>query len=238
MRSIKAIFKKQFKDTFKNLGVLIQFLIFPVVAFVMTELVAVRNDYIPNTMFVTMMASIFVGMALIPTIAGIVAEDKETKSLRFLVMAGVKPPDYLMGIGGVILAASLLPALAFGFMGRFSGGEFLIFMATMMSGVVASTMLGLTIGIYSDNQQAATGLSMPFAMILGFAPMIATFNEPMMRVTRFLYTQQIDLVLNSFYSVGGYQAALTLWEPFAVIGVNTALLIVLFTFAYAKKGLR
>jgi ABC-2 type transport system permease protein len=238
MRSIKAIFKKQLKDTFNNLGVLIQFIIFPAVAFAMTQLVARGNENIPDTMFITMMAAIFVGMALIPAVAGIIAEDRERQSLRFLVMAGVKPAGYLMGIGSVIFAASLLPSLAFALMGRFSGTELWLFMAVMMSGVVASTILGLTIGIYAKNQQAAIGLAMPVAMVLGFAPMVATFNEPMMRVTRFFYTQQIDIVLNSFYSVGGYQALTNFWESFGIIGANIAVLVVLFVVAFAKKGLK
>ena len=87
MRCVKAVFKKQLKDFFKNLGVLIQFIIFPAVAFAMTELVALGDEYIPDTMFVTML------------------------------------------------------------------------------GVVASTLLGLTIGISANNAQAAGGLAMPFALI-------------------------------------------------------------------------
>jgi len=238
MRSVKAIFNKQLKDILKNLGVLIQFIIFPVVAFAMTQLVALGNEDIPDTMFITMMASIFVGMALIPTVAGIVAEDRERQSLRFLVMAGVKPSGYLLGIGGVIFCVSLLPSLAFALMGRFSSEEFLLFMAAMMFGVVASTMLGLAIGIHAKNQQAATGLAMPLAMVLGFAPMIATFNEPMMRFTRFFYTQQIDIILTGFYSVSGNSSANSIWASFGIIGANIAVMVVLFAAAFAKKGLK
>jgi len=237
MRSVKAVFNKQLKDINKNMGVLVQFVLFPVVAFAMTRLVAQGNDDIPDTMFITMMASIFVGMALIPTAAGIVAEDRERKSLRFLAMAGVKPFSYLVGIASVVFVVSLLPSIAFAWMGGFGGREFLLFVAAMMFGVVASTMLGLTVGIFATNQQSATGLAMPFALVFGFAPMIAMFNEPMMRVTRFFYTQQIDIVLNSFYSVGGYQRA-NIWESFAVIGGNIAVLVVLFVVVFARKGLR
>jgi ABC-2 type transport system permease protein len=185
-----------------------------------------------------MLAGVFVGMALIPTVAGIAAEDRERKSLRFLVMAGVRPSAYLLGIGGVIFVVSLILSLAFTLMGRFSGQEFWLFMAVMMSGVVASTILGLAIGIHANNQQAATGLSVPVALVFGFAPMIAIFNEPMMRVTRFFYTQQIDIILNSFHSVSGYPATTNLWESFGIIGANTAVMVVLFAFVFAKKGLR
>ena len=238
MRGVKAIYKKQLKDMFKNLGALIQFIIFPVVAFAMTQLVALGNEDISDTMFVTMMSSVFVGMALIPTAAGIISEDRSTKSLRFLVMAGTKPYAYLLGIGGVILTASLAPSLAFTLMGRFSGYESLLFLAVLISGIVASTLIGLTIGILVNNAQAAGGLAMPFALILGFAPMIAMFNEPMMRITRFFYTQQIDIVMNSFYSVSGVQTTTNYIESFGIIGANIALLGILFIFVFAKKGLR
>ena len=238
MRSVKAVFKKELKDLMKNVGVLIQFIIFPVAAFAFTFFVAHGNDDIPDTMFINTMASVFVGMALVPTAAGIIADDRSTKSLRFMVMAGVKPSAYLLGIGGAILSVSLLPSLAFTIMGQFSGHEFFLFLAVMVAGVISSTLLGLTIGIFAASPQAAAGLAMPFAMLLGFTPMIATFNEPMMRVSRFLYTQQIDVVMNSFYSVGGEQTTANLWESFGIIGGNIALMVVLFTFVFVKKGLR
>ncbi|MCL2387501.1 MAG: ABC transporter permease [Defluviitaleaceae bacterium] len=230
MRSVKAIFVKQAKDMTKNFSVLIMFVIFPLVAFGMTHFVARGNDDIADTMFTTMMAGIFVGMALIQSACTIIAEDREKKSLRFLVIAGVKPLAYLLGIGGVIFVASLLSSLAFGYIGGFNRNEFVAFMVVMMSGAVASIILGATIGIYAKNQQAATGLSMPIAVILGFSPMIAQFNERIEILARFVYTQQINVVVNDF------SAGLT--QPLVVIWLNIAVLAVLFIAAYAKKGLR
>ncbi|MCL2254227.1 MAG: hypothetical protein FWC09_07255, partial [Lachnospiraceae bacterium] len=103
MRIIKTMFIKQAKDMFKNPVSLVQFLIFPAVAFIMTVLVAKDNPDIADSMFTTMMAGIFAGMAIITTVAGIIAEDTEHKSLRLLIMAGVKPYQYLTGLGGFIL---------------------------------------------------------------------------------------------------------------------------------------
>ena len=230
MRSVKAIFIKQAKDMTKNFSVLAMFVIFPLVAFGMTHFVARGNDDISDTMFTTMMASIFVGMALIQSACTIIAEDREKKSLRFLVIAGVKPLAYLLGIGGVIFIASLFSSLAFGYIGGFARDEFIAFMAVMMSGAVASIILGATIGIYAKNQQAATGLSMPIAVVLGFSPMVAQFNERVEDVVGVLYTQQINVVVNDF-SAG-------LAAPLAVIWANIAVLAVLFVLAYARKGLR
>jgi len=230
MRSIKAIFIKQTKDMIKNFSVLIMFILFPLVAFVMTALVADRVEDMPSTMFTTMMASIFVGMSLIMSSSAVISEDRENKSLRFLVIAGVKPHSYLLGIGGVIFIASFFTSVAFGFIGRFNQSEFLSFMIIMMSGCIASILLGAIIGILSSNQQAAAGLSMPLAMVLGFGPMVAMFNEQVKSVIRSFYTYQINVIVNDFSS--------GLKEPLIVIWINITVLAGLFTFAYKKKGLR
>lgn len=242
MSGVKAIFKKQIKDILKNMGVLIQFVLFPAVAFAMTHFVAGSEMFadvdamteMPGMNFVLMFSAIFVGMALIPTVATIIAEDRERKSLRFLVMAGVRPAAYLLGIGGVIFFTSLLPSLAFALIGGFSGQQFLIFMAAMMSGVVASTFLGATIGIFAKNTQSAAAMAMPFAMILGFGPMIGMFNEQIGRNFRFFYTQQLDAILNSF----GPAPQANLWHSFGIIWANVAILLIIFSLTFAKKGLK
>jgi len=230
MRSIKAIFIKQSKDMLKNFSVLIMFILFPLVAFVMTELVGGQMEGMPPSFFTTMMASIFIGMSLIMSSSAVIAEDRENKSLRFLVIAGVKPHSYLLGIGGVIFIASLFTSVTFGFIGRFNQSEFLSFMIIMLSGSIASILLGAIVGILSNNQQAATGLSMPLAMILGFGPMVAAFNEQVASIIRFFYTYQINVIVNDF-SAG-------IKKPLLVIWLNIAVLAVLFIIAYKKKGLR
>jgi len=230
MRSVQAIFVKQAKDMTKNFSVLSMFVIFPLVAFAMTHFVAQGNYGISDTMFTTMMASVFAGMALIQVACNVIAEDREKKSIRFLVLAGVKPLAYLMGVGGVIFIASVLSSLAFGYIGGFAQDEFIAFMLVMMSGAIASIVLGATIGIYAKNRQAASGLSMPFAVILGFAPLVAQFNEQVERFVGFTYTQQINVVVDDF-SAG-------IARPLAVIWINIAVLAVLFVIAYARKGLR
>jgi len=230
MNSTKAIFLKQSKDMFKNFSVLIMFIVFPLVAFAMTMLIAHGNDDIADTMFTTMMAGIFIGMALIMSASAVIAEDREKKSLRFLVIAGVKPSSYLLGIGGVIFMASIFSSVAFGFIGGFNQNEFAAFMAIMLSGAIASIILGATIGIFSKNQQAATAMSMPIAMVLGFGPMAAQFNQQVERVFRIFYTHQINVVVNDF------SAGIT--GPLIVIWINIVVLVVLFGLAYRKKGLR
>ena len=115
-------------------------------------------------------------------------------------------------------------------MGNFSPENFGKFIAVMMLGAVASILLGSTIGIISKNQQASIGLAMPLAMLLGFSPMIAMFNDTAKKIFGILYTHQLNVVVNDF------SAALT--KPLLVMLANIVVLLVLFVAAYTKKGLR
>lgn len=230
MRSAGAIFIKQGLDMLKNWGVLIQFIVFPVIALIFTELVAKSDPDIPDTMFITMFAVIFASMSIVVAITSVIAEDRENKSVRFLVMAGVKPHEYLLGTGGVMVVVSAVVVLVFGLMGGFSGAGLATFLGVVMLGVVASTLLGATLGMLARNQQAAVAIGMPVAMVLGFGPMLATFDANIEQVFSVFYTQQVSLLANDLS--GG------LLRPLLVIGANIAVLAVLFGVVYRRRGLR
>ena len=231
MRITKAVFLKQAKDMLKNPSVLIMFVIFPAVAFIMKSFVTIpENELMSENMFVTMMASIFAGMGLITAVAGAIAEDIELRSLRFLVIAGVKPHQYLLGVGGFFLLAATVTSLVFALIGGFTVTEFVKFVIIMVSGTAASILLGATIGMWSKNAQAAGGLATPFAIIIGFTPMIAGFNETVEKFAGILYTQQINIIVNDFET--------GMAKPLAVIAANIAVLTVFFVIAYKKKGLK
>jgi len=228
MRSTKAIFTKQAKDLSKSPMALVMFMVFPAVAFIMTFFIDVEG--VPPNMFVTMMAAIFAGMGLITAVSDAISEDIERKSLRFLVIAGVKPHQYLIGSGGFFLLAGAVTSVIFALIGSFTMQEIFKFLAIMISGIAASVLLGATIGIYSKNRQTATALGMPAAMIVGFMPMLANFNETIERLAGFLYTQQINVIVNDF--------TVSIWRPLLVVGANISVLLIFFIIAYKKKGLK
>jgi len=230
MKRIIAIFGKQAKDMLKNPIALLPFLIFPVVALLMTEFVAKGNEDIPSDMFVTMMAGIFAGFGLLQSASAAISEDIEKRSLRFLVLAGVKPHEYLFGVGGFLLLAGTLVSAAFGLIGGFVGMAFVKFFAVMVMGSFASVTLGITIGMFSKNQQAAAGMTMPVALIFGFTPMIAQFNKTIEGFTWIFYTRQINEVVNDF-SAG-------IAKPLLVMAANIVVFTALFVIAYKKKGLK
>ncbi|MCL2843744.1 MAG: ABC transporter permease, partial [Oscillospiraceae bacterium] len=148
---------------------------------------------------------------------------------------GMKPGPYLLGIGSVTFFLSIFSSVAFGFIAGFGGQNFWLFVASLLSGVAASIFLGATIGILCNSQAAATGLSMPAAMLFGFGPMLAGFNENIARVLHPLYTQQLNVIADYLTHGGG---TTPLWQSFAIIWANVAVLGVLFAVVYAKKGLK
>ena len=230
MRSVKAIFIKQAKDTLKNRMVLMQFIIFPVIAFIMTEVVAKPADDITDSIFVTMFAAMFAGMTPLMMINAAIAEDREHKSLRFLVMAGVKPYEYLLGLGGFVLVICSLVSVVFGLIGGFGGVEFIKFVLVLILGSAASVVLGASIGMVSKNQQAATATGTPIFMILAFSPMLSNFNDTIKNMTFILYTQQVNMLVNDF--------GISITQPLLIIMANIAVLFVVFVLIYKKKGLR
>ncbi|MDR1663795.1 MAG: ABC transporter permease [Clostridiales bacterium] len=229
MRSVKAMFVKQTLDMFRNWPVLIQYVVYPAVAFVFTVLVAKADETIADTMFVAMFSSIFAGMALVFSAMAVIAEDRETKSLRFLVMAGVKPHEYLIGVGGVIFLFGLGVSVVFALIGGYSGAEFFKFLLVMVLGSAASILLGASIGILSKNQQSASAVGIPVSMVLGFAPMVTMFNETAKQIFDIFYTQQVNVVAND--------VSTDIARPVLIILANIAALAALFAAAYRKKRL-
>jgi len=230
MKSIKAIFVKEVKNLLKTPAVLCQFAVFPLLAFVLTELVAKRDELMPDGTFIAMFLSMFVGMTITTTIATVIAEDREKKSLRFLVMAGVKPMEYLLGIGGAFIAAGLFVCAAFAVMNGLAGLVLVRFMGMLVLGLFSSVLLGALIGIFSKNQLTATTVGTPVGMVLGMGPMVATFDETAQRLFSVFYTQQISILTNN--PLADFS------RPVLVILSNIVVLAVLFTLAYGRKGLR
>ena len=96
MKNIITVIKKQIRDTFKNKTVLIQFVMFPALTLIMEN--AVKIDDMPENFFAKLFSVMYVGMAPLTSAAAIISEEKEKNTLRVLMMANVKPVEYLAGI--------------------------------------------------------------------------------------------------------------------------------------------
>lgn len=224
--NIKAVFSKQIKETLKNKEVLVQFMMFPLIAVIMENLIHVED--MPENFFVNMFSAMYVGMAPLVAMVSILAEEKEKGTLRVLLMANVKSVEYLAGVGSYVWTACMIGACVFMATGGYTGKEALHFLLIMGIGIFISMVLGAAIGAVSRNQMAATAVSVPVMLVLSFLPMLSTFNETVEKVSRFVYTQQISLLVSqmSENSIN--------FQDVSIILINILLTVVFFVYAYRK----
>lgn len=223
-----AIAYKQFKDIIKNKTIFLQFIIFPLIT--MLLLIVIKDKNITNSIPM-MFATIFIGMTPLTCMASIIAEEKEKMTLTALKFAFVKSFEYLTGIGYVILLACIVINIVFSCL---ISGDIILklkFFFVLMLGIIPSMILGAVLGLLSKNQMSIASLVSPVSFILSLLPLFSTFNKNIRNFSRFLYTQQINDILNNISGELSYKKII-------VIISNALLFVILFAIVYKKRGLR
>ena len=227
MRNVLVIFKKQLKDTLKNKTILIQFVMFPVLTLIMEK--AINISDMPEHFFTKLFAVMYIGMAPLTATASIIAEEKDKNTLRVLMMADMKPWQYLTGIGLYVWSICMIGA---GVMSvNIASADRLFFLSVMALGLIISIIAGAFIGVFSKNQMMATSITLPLMIVCSFLPMLSMFNETIKKFSGFIYTQQLKLLFDKMTvdAISG--------SGYLIMGVNAVVCIILFVLAYKRKGL-
>lgn len=227
IRKIAAILEKQIKDTLKNKEVLIQFLMFPVIALIMEN--SINIEGMPEGFFVKMFSSMYIGMAPLTAITAIVAEEKEKNTLRVLMMSDVRAGEYLLGVGSYVWAACMLGSLLLAAAGGFQGKELVIFLGVMCIGIIISLLAGAAIGIMSRTQMAATSVTVPVMMVFSFLPMMGMFNEGIKKIADLTYSGQIYGLMQQ---IGSLELEA---KNLIIVGCNLLVAVICFVIAYRKN---
>jgi len=230
-QNIRAVFKKQLLDTFKNKVILIQYFIFPIVSVVLTELIAKGDATMSDNYFAVLFAAMFAGMIPTMNIVNIITEEKENNTLRVLFMSNVRGPEYLIGISALILILCEICVAIIALVGGFSGTELLQFMGVITIGIVISMTFGGAIGVLCENQMSGSSIVIPFSLIFSFLPMLSNFNADMKEGAKYIYTQQINSLVQSIPKCE-FSA-----ETILIILGNLGAFLTFFMIAYKKKGL-
>jgi len=171
----------------------------------------------------------YIGMAPLTSVASIISEEKEKNTLRVLLMANMKPWQYLIGIGIYVWSICMVGA------GVMATGlpkhEIFAYLLIMAVGFAISILAGACIGIFAKNQMSATSLVMPVMMILSFLPMLAMFNEKIEKAARFFYTWQLKICVDDMSLIGHSN------ETYIVLLVNIIITVIIFGVTFKKKGL-
>lgn len=195
MRNFATIFGKQVRDTLRNKTVLIQFVMFPAMAVIMTK--SIQIEGMPPHFFIILFATMYVGMAPLTSAAAIISEEKEKNTLRVLLMARITPWQYLAGVGAYVFICCMLGSVVFCMLGSYTWQERGIFLLVMAVGILASLLLGAAIGAGSGSQMAATSVTVPVMLLFSFLPMLSMFNDAISKVAKYAYTEQIRLLLEN-----------------------------------------
>lgn len=224
VQNITALFHKQIKDVLKNLPVLVLFIVYPVIAAVMTQ--AMKSQAGTGTMFVSIFATFHCVFTPIVATSNIIAEEKEKNTLRVLIMSNVTLREYLFSIGGFILIATLFTGSSFLIISGQPVENILPFFLSMGIGCLISIILGACNGLFSKNAAAASGMAVPFGMVFAFMPMLSSFNKGIEAVSKFTYGQQVS------YLLGGKE--ITLFGTI-ILSVNFAAVLILAAVLFKKS---
>lgn len=229
MQKSISIFKKQLKDTLKNKAVLLQFVMFPALALIMKNTMKIEG--MNEMFFIELFATMYIGMAPLTSMSEIISEEKEKNTLRMLMMSNVKPYEYLVGVGSYVWILCMIGSAVMGIGAGYKEEALAYFMLIMAIGVLVSTLMGAAIGVLSKNQMAATSISVPVMLVFSFMPMLAMFNEKISKVSRFIYSQQVNNLMSkvNHFSMN----AENIW----VIGINMLIIVAVFGFAYKRSRL-
>lgn len=193
VQNIGALFYKQAKDCLKNLPVLILFFVYPIVALILTQ--AMKDQPGTGELFVSMFATMHIVFAPIVATSSFISEEKEKNTLRVLIMSNVTLKEYLLSVGGFVLAANLLTGSSFILIGKLSANNILLFVLAMVMGSLISIILGSCIGFFAKNASAANGLAVPIGIFFAFMPMLANFNKGIDAVAKFTYGGQLSRLM-------------------------------------------
>ena len=224
---IWAILWKELKDTIKNKTILIQFLMFPCMTIIMESAISIEG--MPEHFFINLFSSMYIGMAPLTSVASIISEEKEKNTLRVLQMSNVKAFEYLISNAIYVVSVCMVGSLVMGLSGGYRGKELLILLVVMLVGHLISTIVGATIGVASENQMMATSLTVPIMMIFSFLPMLSMFNESIMKIAKYIFTQQLFLLINN---ISCLQVNV---ETVLTLGINFVLVFAVFVGVYRKS---
>ena len=226
LHHIAAVFRKQVKDSFKNRLILVVFFMFPVLAMVFKEIVSKEELDFMLPSFMTM------NTVMIPIIfmSSIIAEEKEKKTLRMLIMSNVRSWEYLLGVVICVFLQALLSTCVFLAIIPNSMEEAMDFIVVSTIGIICSLLIGAILAIIAKNQMSVGPVTAPVSMLIGLLPMFSAMNDKLEHAAKALYSYYVR---ESFVS-----HSLEIDESsWAVIGLNFVVLLFLFIILYKYKGL-
>lgn len=227
LRRIKAVLKKQFADKGGLKALMFQLLSYPLIILLFSFSLKAEAKY----SIVAAITPLFFGSAPMLTVNNLIREDRTSGALRAMMLASVRPLEYMAAIGCYMLITMGLTSVIIGIISGLTGLKLIYFVAATTTGVLLTVMLACVFSLRKNDGANSVMLINVVSIINGIIPLLDLFYPSVNVVTKFWYTKQVKTVITSLYtdSIDGLLFA------FSVIAVNLAVFIAIFVIAYRKN---
>ena len=245
MNNIKAIFMKQMASLIKHPVLIINGIIFLVLAGVFMFFLSPDEEkdchicvpayvcavcqeeednrfQLPLPSQVGMFAVIFVGLGLMGSASAQVNEDKTTTNLRFMAMAEMRPYQYMLGTVAAMIIVVAVMLVPYALLGGYLGERFLWFMVVGLLGGLSSILFGMVVGL-----SKVPILATPISIVLGLGPTFSSFNETIANLLRFTFIQQVNIAFSDLEA--------DLSSNILIISANLGVFLLVFMFMHRKN---
>jgi ABC-2 type transport system permease protein len=146
-------------------------------------------------------------------------------------MSNVKAWQYILGTGIYVLGMCLIGTTVMALATGMPKGDLPVYYGFMTFGFIVSILIGAAIGMYGKNQMAAQSVATSVMLVIGFMPTLATFNETIQKIARFLYNQQIINIFSDM-SIDNLGT-----KSVIILIASVIFAVAVFCGAFKKKGL-
>ena len=225
IRKMFAVLKKQTMDTGMLRSVALQFLFYPLI------LLLFSDSENAKTAVLSALAPMFIGSSPMLTVNSIMREDKSTGTLKALMLASVRPTQYMAGVGLFLIMTSAVASLLIGLLGGFEGLFLILFVAIMLMGSVSTILLGSAFSMRGGYRANAVTFIVVLSTLNGMIPILETVYPFVYKVTQFWYTQQIERAISLLCA----DTTVGLGHSALIIGFNLVVFLFALVFSYRNN---
>lgn len=225
LRKISAVFQSNLTRITRDMMMLLNFAMGPLMVFLVTLNVPYDATYEDGNGVLAQMIMFSILFSPLATIGMLIADEKEKQTLSSLIAATVTKTEFLIANTLITLSLLLLSNMAIFFIIPLHNIPLTFVLAVSIIGAIPPLCLGASLGIIAKSLKSAS-------VILAIVPLFLFFLPQLIRDTlsdylQYLFTHQIVMII--FYQTIEL-------ENLLILATNTLVFLVLFMVFYKKKG--
>lgn len=240
-RKLKALIRKEFKDSFKNKNVMIVAILPIFFALLYTKLPIGLEEGMGKGFILLVCSVVTVSALPCSFLSMIVAEEKEKNTLRTLMLSNVSSFEFLFSKAFVTLVYSVVLNVIVYFIIGLKISALAPFVLVTTAAVIPLLFFGAGIGLMAKDQMTTGLYSSPAMIVLMIFPMFGMMKESIHNAARFFPT---NAMMELYFSMNKDPVFAKIFGNnfndlfnWCVLAVWMVICLVVFWFIYKKKGL-